>query len=52
MSVSFSFVLSLIDQEMFSKQLHTYQFGFIPFTLLITGMAKNLVTQSGPTPCK
>lgn len=46
-----SMSVSLIDQEMFSKQLYTYRFGFIPFTLLIMGMAKNLATQSGLIPC-
>lgn len=46
-----SMSVSLIDQEMFSKQLYTYRLGFIPFTLLIMGMAKNLATQSGLIPC-
>lgn len=52
MNVPFSFVISFIDQEMFSKQLHTYWCAFIPFTLLITGSAKNLATHSGLTPWK
>lgn len=52
MSGAFSFVMSSIDVAMFSRQLHTSQARFEPFTLLIMGMAKHSAAQPGLTPRK